>query len=196
MKVCSSRRDGSVWVGSARLHETSRRTTACAIRVPFCSGYAGLSRASRPAARCSHTETPANARSGYGTRPRQGHEEPDRIIRGDAMSAETPNPEYACLQGLPDGQADAGTRTPDPIIARYAMRARDGSWLSQIRSRNHLCVPRVCHPVASMSRAGGLSEIKSISDGRCYRLRHDETRGAGDYDGSGRHPGRAQGRRG
>jgi hypothetical protein len=31
-------------------------------------------------------------------------------------------------------QADAGTRTPDPIITRYAMRAREGAWLSEIAS--------------------------------------------------------------
>jgi hypothetical protein len=42
------------------------------------------------------------------------------------------------------GQADAGTRTPDPIITRYSRYPREGAWLSHIRSRSLLRVPRVC----------------------------------------------------
>jgi hypothetical protein len=46
---------------------------------------------------------------------------------------------------FPTGEADAGTRTPDPIITSYERYAHESAWLSQIDHWNQLCAPRVCH---------------------------------------------------
>jgi hypothetical protein len=55
---------------------------------------------------------------------------------------------------FPTGQADAGTRTPDPIITRYCRRPRQSAWLSRIGSPDRLRVPRVCQS----ARRRGCSE--------------------------------------
>jgi hypothetical protein len=67
----------------------------------------------------------------------------------------------------PANEADAGTRTPDPIITSYRRCAREGAWLSQIALRNPFCVPRVCHFRFGIVGAGvelpDLSEIIDLS---------------------------------
>jgi len=81
-------------------------------------------------------------------------------------------------RAFPTGEADAGTRTPDPIITSYAMRAREGAWLSEICSRDPLCVPRVCHLVGDVAvDHAGLAEAF-----RSERATLDDLEHAGDPD--------------
>jgi hypothetical protein len=146
-------------------HEAPRGAIPWATRVPFCeltcsgeSPVAHLMLSATP-------ECPANAGS-TGQTVRSGAARTwDPIIRSDAMSAETPNSEYACLQELPTGEADAGTRTPDPIITRYSRCPRQGAWLSQILFGNPLRVQRVCNRVRQTSNGVG----QAVSGLRCAR---------------------------
>jgi hypothetical protein len=62
---------------------------------------------------------------------------------------------------FPTNEADAGTRTPDPITTRNARCVLQRSWLSQICSRNWLRVPRVCNRATY-----GRSRARSFSAGR------------------------------
>ncbi len=85
---------------------------ACAILRLTCSGESPVAHLTLSAIQ----ECPANAGNTDQSGGPGAARTWDPIIRSDAMSAEAPNSEYACLQGLPTDEADAGTRTPDPII--------------------------------------------------------------------------------
>jgi hypothetical protein len=85
----------------------------------------------------------------------------------------------AIYRDFPTGQADAGTQTPDPIITRYARCDREGAWLSEICSRNRLCVPRLCRfastlPSAARRETQGVRTIpaanpSTVSRSACWR---------------------------
>jgi hypothetical protein len=72
---------------------------------------------------------------------------PGPIIRSDAMSAETPNLKFACLQGLPDRRSRRGLEPRTPSATSHRHRPREPAAAKSARG-----IGSVCHACAIVHR--------------------------------------------
>jgi hypothetical protein len=87
----------------------------------------------------------------------------EAIIRSDAMSAETQNSEYGCLQGLPHRRSRRGDSNPGPHHYEVFSESPPTRMVKPRAARSIDCV---CHPCANLRGAADRRALRGASGSR------------------------------